>query len=224
MTVAGVLLAGGLARRMGGGDKGLTLLGGRPLMDRIIERIRPQVSELIINANGNSARFAEYGLAIVPDVIGDFAGPLAGVLTGMEWAAENAPDAAWVASFATDAPFVPLDLVERLAAAVETEGADIACASSAGWTQPVFGLWPVALREPLRRAMIDEEMRTIKRWTDRYKVALVEFECDPVDPFFNINRAENIAEAETLLARLENASVGDNPSEPNPGPKATLRS
>ena len=125
MTVAGVLLAGGLARRMGGGDKGLALLGGRSLMDRIIERIRPQVSELIINANGDGARFAEYGLPVVADVIGDFAGPLAGVLTGLEWAAENAPGRPWVASFATDAPFVPPDLVERMSAAVEKEGGDI---------------------------------------------------------------------------------------------------
>ncbi len=202
--VAGVLLAGGLARRMGGGDKGLTLLGGRPLMDRIIERIRPQVSELIINANGDAARFAEYGLPVVPDVIGDFAGPLAGVLTGLEWAAENAPARTWVASFATDAPFVPPDLVERMSAAVETGvktgGADMACASSAGRAHPVFGLWPVALAAELRRAMIEEDMRKIDRWTARYNLIMVDFPDVPFDPFFNINDPDNLAEAEKLLS------------------------
>ena len=198
--VAGVLLAGGLARRMGGGDKGLALLGGRPLLDRIIERIRPQVSELIINANGDAARFAEYGLPVVPDVIGDFAGPLAGVLTGLEWAAENAPGRPWVASFATDAPFVPPDLVERMSAAVETEGADMACAKSAGRTHPVFGLWPVALAADLRLAMIDEDMRKIDRWTARYNIIEVDFPDVPFYPFFNINAPDNLAEAERLLS------------------------
>ncbi len=200
MTVAGVLLAGGLARRMGGGDKGLTLLAGRPLMDRILERIRPQVSQLIINANGDGERFAEYGLAVVPDVIGDFSGPLAGVLTGLEWAAENAPATEWVASFAIDAPFVPMDLVERMQGAVETEGADMACASSAGRAHPVFGLWPVAKAADLRRAMIDEDMRKIDRWTARYNIIEVDFPDVPFDPFFNINAPDNLAEAEKLLS------------------------
>ena len=200
MTVAGVLLAGGLARRMGGGDKGLALLGGRSLMDRIIERIRPQVSELIINANGDGARFAEYGLPVVADVIGDFAGPLAGVLTGLEWAAENAPGWPWVASFATDAPFVPPDLVERMSAAVEKEGGDMACASSAGRAHPVFGLWPVAKTADLRRAMEDEDMRKIDRWTARYNLIVVDFPDVPFDPFFNINAPDNLAEAEKLLS------------------------
>ncbi len=200
MNVAGVLLAGGLARRMGGGDKGLALLGGRPLLDRIIERIRPQVSELIINANGDAQRFAEYGLPVVPDVIGDFAGPLAGVLTGLEWAAKNSPGRPWVASFATDAPFVPADLVERLSAAVETEGGDMACAASAGRAHPVFGLWPVALAADLRRAMIEEDMRKIDRWTARYNLIMVDFPDVPFDPFFNINAPDNLAEAEKLLS------------------------
>jgi molybdopterin-guanine dinucleotide biosynthesis protein A len=205
---------------MGGGDKGFLTLGGRPIMDHIVERARPQVEALIINANGDPERFSDYGLPVVPDVIGDFAGPLAGVLTGMEWAAANAPQCPWVASFATDAPFVPLDLVPRLKAAIEDQGTDLACAASGGWVHPVFGLWPVALAGELRRAMVDEEMRTIKRWTDRYKVALVEFECDPFDPFFNINEAENIAEAETLLTRLADTSAGDNPCDASPPPAA----
>ncbi len=198
--VVGVLLAGGRAKRMGGGDKGLRALGGRPIMDYIVERTRPQVAALLINANGDATRFAEYGLPVVPDVIGDFAGPLAGVLTGLEWAAKNAPGRPWVASFATDAPFVPADLVERLSAAVETEGGDMACAASAGRAHPVFGLWPVALAADLRRAMIEEDMRKIDRWTVRYNLIMVDFPDVPFDPFFNINAPDNLAEAEKLLS------------------------
>ncbi|MBL4691131.1 MAG: molybdenum cofactor guanylyltransferase MobA [Rhodospirillales bacterium] len=199
-TVLGVLLAGGLARRMGGGDKGLSVLGGRPMLDRIIERARPQVSTLILNANGDSERFAAYGLDVAPDVIEGFAGPLAGVLTGLEWAAENAPDIQWVATFATDAPFVPMDLVDRLDRAVAKDGADLACACSNGRAHPVFGLWPRRLAGDLRRAMIDEDMRRIDRWTARYKLTEVEFSADPFDPFFNVNAPENLAEAERLLS------------------------
>ncbi len=199
-NVIGVLLAGGLARRMGGGDKGLAMLGGRPLMDRIIERTRPQVSELIINANGKPERFATYGLPVVADVIGDFAGPLAGVLTGLEWAAENAPGIEWVASFATDAPFVPLDLVERMQAAVDAKGADMGCAKSAGRTHPVFGLWPVRLADELRMAMENEDMRKIDLWTARYHLLEVDFSTDPFDPFFNINAPDHLAEAEKILS------------------------
>ena len=199
MTVLGVLLAGGQARRMGGGDKGLSVLGGRPLMERIIERARPQVRTLVINANGDAGRFAEFDLPVVPDVIEGFAGPLAGVLTGLEWAIEEAPWAECVATFTADAPFVPLDMVERFAAAMEKNGADLACAKSAGRTHPVFGLWPVRLAGNLRRAMIDEDMRKIDRWTARYKLIEVDFSTDPFDPFFNINTPEHLAEAERLL-------------------------
>lgn len=206
-TVLGVLLAGGLARRMGGGDKGLASLGGRPLMDRILERIRPQVSDSIINANGDAGRFAAYGLPVVADVIGDFSGPLAGVLTGMEWAAENAPGVKWVATFATDAPFVPLDLVERLVAAVGRDGAEMACAASAGRAHPVFGLWPVAKAGDLRRAMIEEDMRKIDLWTARYQLIEVDFSSQPFDPFFNVNDKDNLAEAERLLRAGERGAA-----------------
>ena len=198
--VLGVLLAGGRARRMGGGDKGLSMLGGRPMMARIIDCVRPQVSALIINANGDPGRFAEYGLGVVADVIGDFAGPLAGVLTGLEWAAANAAETKWVATFATDAPFVPADLVNRLLAAVDRDGADMACAASGGRAHPVFGLWPVALAADLRRAMIEEDMRKIDRWTARYNLIVVDFPDVPFDPFFNINAPDNLAEAEKLLS------------------------
>jgi len=197
--ITGVLLAGGKARRMGGGDKGLEILGGRSMMERIVERVRPQVEALLINANGDGDRFQPFGLPVKADVIEGFAGPLAGVLTGMEWAAENHPDAPWLASFATDAPFVPDDLVARMMAAVEEGSADMACATSAGRTHPVFGLWPVALAGDLRRAMMDEEMRKIDRWTARYNLIEVDFADDPFDPFFNINEPDNLAEAERLI-------------------------
>jgi molybdopterin-guanine dinucleotide biosynthesis protein A len=197
--VVGVQLAGGLSRRMGGGDKTLRLLAGRPILDHILERVRPQVGTLVLNANGDTSRFAAYKLPVIPDVVPDFAGPLAGVLTGMDWAAENVPDARWVATFATDAPFQPTDLVERLRAAVEAEGADMACASSAHREHPVFGLWPVRLRDELRRAMLEEQVRKVDVWTARYRLAVADFDTNPVDPFFNTNRPEDLDDAERLI-------------------------
>ncbi len=197
--VVGVVLAGGLSRRMGGGDKALLRLGGKPILDRIIERARPQVGPLVLNANGDPGRFAIFRLPVAADVIAGFTGPLAGVLTGLDWAAANAPDCPWVASFACDAPVVPPDLVARLMAAVEAEGADMACAASAGRSHPVFGLWPVHLRAALRQAMEVDGVRKVDLWTARYRLATVAFAADPVDPFFNANRPEDLAEAERLL-------------------------
>ena len=202
-VVAGVLLAGGLSRRMGGGDKALATLGGTTLLQRVIDRSQPQVTALAINANGDPARFAHFGLPVIPDVIDGFAGPLAGVLTGIEWAAENAPDCSWVASFATDSPFLPTDLVARLRDAVDGDGADMACAASDGRHHPVFGLWPVALRHDLRRAVFDEDIRKVDIWTARYRLAVADFTVDPIDPFFNANRPDDLAEAEALLAKSE---------------------
>ncbi len=198
--VVGVVLAGGLSRRMGGGDKALLQLGGKPILDRVIERARPQVGPLVLNANGDPGRFAGFGLPVAADVVEGFAGPLAGVLTGLDWAAANAPDRPWVASFACDAPFVPPDLVARLAAALQAEGADMACAASAGRSHPVFGLWPVSLRAVLRQAMEMDGVRKVDIWTARYRLATVAFAADPIDPFFNANRPEDLAEAERLLA------------------------
>ena len=197
----GVLLAGGRSERMGGGDKTLKVLGGRPMLDRVIARAKPQVGELIVNANGDPARFASYGLPVIADVVDGFAGPLAGILTALEWAAANRPGVEWVASFPTDAPFFPADLVARLAGAVAGDKVDLACARSGGQAHPVFGLWKVALRGDLRRAMVEEGMRKIDRWTARHRLAHVDFSVQPFDPFFNVNRPENLAEAEAILAR-----------------------
>lgn len=197
--VAGVILAGGRARRMGGGDKCLHRLGDKTILEHVIDRARPQVSPLILNANGDPGRFAEFGLAVATDVIDGFAGPLAGILTGLEWARGHAPDCPWVASFATDTPFLPEDLVARMLAAVADANADIACAASGGRSHPVFGLWPVRLAGELRHALADEDMRKIDLWTARYRLVTVEFPAAPRDPFFNVNRPDDLAVAERML-------------------------
>jgi molybdenum cofactor guanylyltransferase len=199
MKIAGVLLAGGQSQRMGGGDKNLRLLGGKPVLAHVIERAKPQVDALVLNANGDPQRFASFGLPVIADSVTGFAGPLAGVLAGLDWAAKNLPEAELVASFATDAPFFPRDLVSRLAVALEEGGFDLACAQSNGQAHPVFGLWPVSLREALREALAGG-MRKVDRWTERYKLVEVEFLAEPVDPFFNANRPEDLAEAERLVA------------------------
>ena len=204
-AVAGVLLAGGLSRRMGGGDKCLRPLGGKTILAHVTARARPQVTSLVLNANGDPARFADFGLPVAADVVEGYAGPLAGVLTGLEWAAVNAPESAWIASFACDAPFLPTDLVPRLLAAVAAEGAEMACAASHGRSHPVFGLWPLRLKDELRHAMLEEEIRKVDVWTARYRLATVDFpdvaaNGRAIDPFFNTNRPEDLEEAEALLA------------------------
>jgi molybdopterin-guanine dinucleotide biosynthesis protein A len=205
--VVGVLLAGGLARRMGGGDKALRLLGGKTLLQRVIERLRPQVRHLVINANGDTARFAGYGLAVVPDSIEGFAGPLAGVLAGLDWAAGHAPDCPFAVTAPTDAPFLPTDLVRRLILARTEEGADLACAASGGRTHPVVGLWPVCLREDLRRAMVFDTVRKVDAWTGRHRLAVAEFGSGPIDPFFNANRPEDLDHAEGMLVLLRSEAA-----------------
>jgi molybdopterin-guanine dinucleotide biosynthesis protein A len=197
--VVGVLLAGGQSRRMGGGDKSLRPLGGRTILAQVIERVAPQVRALVLNANGDPARFSEYALPVVPDSVEGFAGPLAGVLAGLDWTAANAADCPWLVSVPTDAPFLPVNLVAKLREAVDREGADMACAASGGRTHPVAALWPVRLRDELRRAMTEEDVRKVDVWTARYKLALAEFPHEPLDPFFNTNRPEDLQEAERLF-------------------------
>jgi molybdopterin-guanine dinucleotide biosynthesis protein A len=201
----GLLLAGGQSRRMGGGDKTLRLIGGISLLDRAIARLRPQVEALVLNANGDPARFAGFGLPVVADSVPDFAGPLAGALAGLDWAAAHYPDCAFVVSVATDAPFFPRDLVARLIEGLDEGHADLACAASGGREHPVFGLWPVRLRDELRRAVVEEGVRKVDRWTGRYKLATVSFADRPIDPFFNANRPEDLAAAAALIATNEAA-------------------
>jgi molybdopterin-guanine dinucleotide biosynthesis protein A len=193
-----VILAGGLARRMGGGDKPMRAIGGRTILDHVIARLAPQCDGLILNANGDPSRFAASSLPVVADTVADNPGPLAGVLAGLDWAAEHGPEAAWVVSVAGDCPFLPRDLVGRLHEARRNEKAVLAVAASGGRTHPVIGLWQVALRGELRHALVEEEMRKIDRWTARYPLATVEWPVGPVDPFFNANTVEDLSEAERL--------------------------
>ncbi|MGX9962371.1 molybdenum cofactor guanylyltransferase MobA [Roseomonas sp. F4] len=194
-----VVLAGGLARRMGGGDKPLRPLAGRPLLDHLLDRLRPQAAALILNANGDPDRFAAWGLPVVADSLPDHPGPLAGILAGLDWAAAQRPDLAWVVSVPGDSPLIPHDLVARLHAARLAEGVPLACARSDGQTHPPIGLWPVALREALRQALREGE-RKIDRWTARHGVAHADWPTAPIDPFFNANAPEDLARAEQLLA------------------------
>jgi molybdopterin-guanine dinucleotide biosynthesis protein A len=201
MITLGLLLAGGLARRMGGGDKPLLSLGGRPILDHVVDRLRPQCDGLILNANGDPARFARWRLPVVADDVPGFAGPLAGILAGLDWAAEHRPHVTAVVSVAADTPFIPHDLVARLVAAAAAEGLSLACAASGGWTHPVVGLWPVELRHDLRRALVEEGERKIDRFTARFGCASAEWPSAPVDPFFNVNTPDELAEAEAAVRR-----------------------
>ena len=200
IPTVGVLLAGGLARRMGGGDKPLKTIAGRTILERVIERLAPQCEGLILNANGDPARFAFTGLPVVPDDVPGFAGPLAGILAALDWAAAHRPELEWVASAAADSPFLPHDFVSRLHAAREAVDVPLACAESGGQAHPVNALWPVALRADLRHALVVEDMRKIDRWTARHGIARADWPDRPVDPFFNANTPEDVAEAERLIA------------------------
>lgn len=194
----GVILAGGLARRMGGGDKGLLDLGGRPVLDHVLDRLLPQVGEAAINANGDPLRFHAYDLPVIADSVADFPGPLAGVLAGLSWA--QGYGASHIVTVAADTPFFPDDLVPRLLLAAETEGMPIALAASAGHRHPTFGLWPVALAGDLRAALA-AGTRKIVDWTDRHGAATAAFtSTGAIDPFFNVNRPEDLETARGWLA------------------------
>jgi molybdenum cofactor guanylyltransferase len=196
----GLILAGGLARRMGGGDKARIRIGGMTILERVLARLTPQCARVIINANGDPARFADTGLAVVPDSVPDFAGPLAGILAGLDWAAAHMPEFADIVSVPGDCPFLPADLVGRLANARAAAGTPLACARSGDWRHPVIGLWPIRLRDDLRRALLDEGLHKIEVWTARHGVAIAEWPSAPVDPFFNVNTPEDAAAAERMAA------------------------
>jgi molybdopterin-guanine dinucleotide biosynthesis protein A len=198
--IVGAILAGGKSARMGGGDKCLSLLAGQTLLSRAITRARPQVHELLLNANGDPARFADARLPVLPDVIENYAGPLAGILSALEWAREQRPLCSHVVSFASDTPFFPVDLVARLIRAAREKQLPLACAASGGRAHPVFGLWPVALADDLRHAMTRENMRKVDAWTARHGVALAEYPVLPFDPFFNINQPEDLTWAAQLAS------------------------
>jgi molybdopterin-guanine dinucleotide biosynthesis protein A len=198
----GVVLAGGLSRRMGGGDKPLLAIGGRAILDRVIERLAPQCDRLVLNANGDPARFSHLGLPVAADGLEDFQGPLAGVLAGLDWTAVHRPDADWVVSVAGDSPFLPRDLVERLHQARDARDSDLAVAESGGRSHPVFGLWRVSLRGELRHALVAEGVRKVSLWAARHRLAVASWPDEPVDPFFNANTPGDLAEAERLAKFL----------------------
>ena len=202
-STLGVLLAGGLARRMGGGDKTLKTVGGRTILSRVIDTLTPQCDGLVVNANGDPARFAFLSLPVVADSVEGFAGPLAGILAALDWAADHRPGCEWVVSVATDSPFLPADLVARLHAGRRDQGVPLACAMSDGQTHPVIGLWPVSLRADLRHALVVEDIRKIDRWTARHGIAHVDWPIRPVDPFFNANTPEDLAAANAIADRLD---------------------
>jgi molybdenum cofactor guanylyltransferase len=203
--IVGVILAGGLSRRMGGGDKGLLDLAGNSMIGRVITRIRPQVATLVLNANGDPARFATLALPVAADTVDGFVGPLAGVLAGMRWAARHVPSARWIATVSSDAPFLPDDLVPQLHAAIADKPTAVAIARSEGELHPVIGLWPIALADDLEQEL-RAGVRKVLRWTDKHGTIPVDFAKvhvagQSVDPFFNANTPEELDEARQLLAK-----------------------
>jgi len=197
----GLVLAGGLARRMGGGDKARIKIGGSTILDRVLATMSGQCVDIIINANGDPQRFADTGCAVVTDSVPDFAGPLAGILAGLDWLAAQGNGIEWLASVPGDCPFLPDDLVERLHAARRERGVPLACARSGDWRHPVVALWPLALREDLRKALVEEGLRKIEIWTARHGVAIANWPDKPVDPFFNVNTPEDAERAAHLAAQ-----------------------
>jgi molybdopterin-guanine dinucleotide biosynthesis protein A len=194
----GVILAGGLSRRMGGNDKALLSLAGRSLVEHSAERLAPQCESVILNANGDPSRFERMQMPVVPDSVPDHPGPLAGILAALEWSAAHRPDIAWVVSAPADTPFIPMDLVLRLHAAVQETRKPIACATSGSQAHFAVGLWPVSLRHDLRYSLIQKGMRSIREWLNLHGHAEVSWPVKPVDPFFNINTPEDLRYAETL--------------------------
>jgi molybdopterin-guanine dinucleotide biosynthesis protein A len=196
----GLILAGGLARRMGGGDKARIKIGGVTILDSVLATLSGQVQGMVINANGDPARFADTGLDVVADSVPDFAGPLAGILAGLDYLAAQNNGIEWLLSVPGDCPFLPDDLTERLHEARRKMGAGVplACARSGEWRHPVVGLWPLALREDLRKALFDEGLHKIEIWTARHGIAIADWPDQPIDPFFNVNTPEDAAKAEKI--------------------------
>ncbi|MCH2067672.1 MAG: molybdenum cofactor guanylyltransferase MobA [Shimia sp.] len=201
----GVILAGGQATRMGGGDKGRLALGGNTILQHVIDRLEPQVAGMALNANGDPARFADLELPVIPDSLAEFPGPLAGVLAGLDWAAEQGADA--IVTAAADTPFFPCDLVPQLLLASEARPHPLALAASGKpggklWRQPTFGLWPVALREDLRAAL-EAGLRKVVIWTDKHDAGQAAFVQSGIDPFFNVNTPEDLEEARRIAGEME---------------------
>jgi molybdenum cofactor guanylyltransferase len=195
----GVILAGGLSRRMGGADKPLLTLGGLTLLEHVAQRLAPQCHSLILNANGDPSRFEGTSIPVVPDSLSGRPGPLAGILAGLEWAATHCPGIEWIVSVPADTPFIPENLVLRLQDARREAGLPLACAVSGAQVHHAIGLWPIRLRQDLRRAIAEEGMRRLGGWAALHGYAEAAWSAEPVDPFFNINTPEELAQAKALL-------------------------
>jgi molybdenum cofactor guanylyltransferase len=198
----GLVLAGGRARRIGGGDKARIRIGEQTILERVLATLASQCSQLIINANGDPSRFADTGLRVVADGVPDYAGPLAGIMAGLDWTADHAPQIEWIVSVPGDCPFLPPDLVTRLHRARIEAGTPLACAASGQRRHPVVALWPLGLRGDLRHALLSEGARKVESWTARHPIAVATWPATPVDPFFNVNTTEDAAEANRIAAQL----------------------
>lgn len=200
--ILGVILAGGLSRRFGGGDKGFADLDGRPVLSHVIEHFRPQVGRLILNANGDLSRFASFGLEIVPDEQTPGQGPLSGILAALDWAKRHAPECTAVATVATDIPFLPSNLIQRL----ETERGDgVAIATSGGRRHPTIAIWPLtsrkAVADALQRGALSVDALAASLNAVAVAFPMREIEGGAIDPFFNVNRPEDLVTARALLTK-----------------------
>ena len=204
--IPGIILAGGLSRRMGGGDKGLLMLGETSIIERVIDKILPQVGSLAININGDSSRFPDYKLPIIPDSIKGYLGPLSGILAGMEWAFKNGNR--YIATVAADTPFLPDDFIKRLHALVKSKNLNIGIAASRilstddVFMHPTFGIWEVGLKDDLRNALANDT-RKIMFWAKKFKLDYYYFDTSDKlsDPFFNINTPDDLEEAKYRLKK-----------------------
>lgn len=204
--IVGCILAGGLSRRMGGGDKPLKRLGSRTMLHTVIDRLARQTEHMLINANGAPERLSEFGLPVVADTIADFAGPLAGISACMDWTADHFPKATHIATVAADTPFFPIDLVPRLSRAAKVDGSNITMAMSGGHRHPVFGLWKISLRQHLAQWMQETDTFKVIAWARLHALTMVEFPmigpAQDIDPFFNVNTPEDLSTAETLRRQI----------------------
>ncbi|MCB8823021.1 molybdenum cofactor guanylyltransferase MobA [Microvirga rosea] len=199
--VTGLILAGGRSLRMGGNDKSLLLLDGDPLLSHVIRRLAPQCDALVLNANGDPGRFAPFKPCVISDTLPGYLGPLAGILSGLEWTALHRPDIDWIVSVPADTPFIPSNLVMRLHEARLRAGSTLVRAESAGRNHHAIGLWPVKLKTDLCHALEHEHLRSIRQWTEKYDVAEASWADTPIDPFFNVNTPEDLLTARAFLAR-----------------------
>ena len=186
---------------MGGGDKPLREVGGRSLLAHAIERLEPQVGAMVLNANGDPARFEAFGLPVAPDPASGNPGPLAGVLAGLDWAAEHKPAHPWIVSVPTDAPLFPIDLVDRLLQAAHWDAVPVACATSGGRHHPVFSVWHQSVRDRLRNALLVQDIRKVDAFTATVGLATVDWSVEPADPFMNVNRPDDLVLAERSLGQ-----------------------